>query len=133
MRIVKFKYTVYRDSRNPIIPLRIQGKDSWKVIWAYVDSGATFSIFSFSEAKRLGIEPHQGERIEMIVGNGERIYVHLFQVWAKIEDIEFKTTIGFSSQLGSGFNLLGRRNVFEKFKICFDDQQGVLTFARNHR
>jgi len=131
MQIVKFKYTVYRDTKNPIIPLRIMGKDSWKVIWAYVDSGATFSIFSFSEAERLGIEPHQGERIEMIVGNGERIYVHLFQVWARIEDIEFKTTIGFSSQLGSGFNLLGRRNVFEKFKICFDDQQGMLTFARN--
>lgn len=131
MRIVKFKYTVYHDAKNPIIPLRIKGKHSWKVIWAYVDSGASFSILTFSEAQRLGIEPNKGKRIEMIVGNGEKINVHLFRMRAKLEDVEFKTIVGFSKQLGSGFNLIGRKNVFEKFKVCFDDKQGLLTFFRN--
>jgi hypothetical protein len=130
MRIVRYKYTVYRDTQNPIVPLQVLGKENWKVIWAYVDSGATYSIFSFWEARRLGLEPTKGERIEMVVGNGDRIWVYLFQLKARLENIEFKTVIGFSGQLGSGFNLLGRKNVFENFKICFDDSQGLLTFAR---
>lgn len=130
MRIAKYKYTNYRNTKNPLVPLYVLGKDTWKVIWAYVDSGATYSIFSFWEARRLGLEPTHGERIEMIVGNGDRIWVYLFELKARLENMEFKTVIGFSGQLGSGFNLLGRKNVFEIFKICFDDSQGLLTFAR---
>jgi len=34
---------------------------------------------------------------------------------------EFPADIGFSKQLGIGFNLLGRRSFFDRFKICFDD------------
>lgn len=32
------------------------------------------------------------------------------------------------SKLGVGFNLLGRMGIFEHFKICFDEAQGIITF-----
>jgi hypothetical protein len=36
--------------------------------------------------------------------------------------------VGFSDELGVGFNLLGRSSVFERFEICFREKQGVISF-----
>jgi len=36
--------------------------------------------------------------------------------------------IGFSKQLGIGFNIIGRKDVFERFRICFDEKEKVVEF-----
>jgi len=33
-----------------------------------------------------------------------------------------------SKQLGIGFNIIGRKDVFERFKICFDEKEKVIEF-----
>jgi len=33
-----------------------------------------------------------------------------------------------SKQLGIGFNIIGRKDVFERFKICFDEKEKVVEF-----
>jgi len=130
MCIIRFDYFVYQKSKSPIIPVAIFGRREWKITWAYVDSGASYSIFSAEDAQRLGLSLSQGERISMVVGDGGHIPVYLFKLPIKIEDVKIEAMIGFSPRLGVGFNLLGRKDVFERFKICFDDGQGVLTFMR---
>jgi len=40
--------------------------------------------------------------------------------------------VGFSEKLGVGFNLLGRAGVFDRFKVCFQERERVLTFEAEH-
>ena len=53
----------------PIIPLLVEGHK----LWAFVDSGATFSKFSIDDARRIGIDWDKGRRQMIVVGDGSYI------------------------------------------------------------
>lgn len=129
MRTVKFPYSSYRGLKAPIIPLLVYGKTGWKEIWVYVDSGAAFSIFAASEAERLGLELTKGSLVYAVVGDGGYIPVYMHKLRVVIGDIEFTATIGFSEKLGVGFNLLGRKDIFDKFKISFVESENLIEFS----
>lgn len=105
----------------PIVPLRIYGRNGWVGFEAYVDSGASFSIFGADRAEILGIDYTKGERILLTVGDGDRLEVYLCRLRVELANKVFSARIGFSEQLGIGFNLLGRKSFFDHFRVCFDD------------
>jgi len=105
----------------PIIPLKLFGKNGWIGFEAYIDSGASLSIFNSDRADILGIDYTKGKSLHVTVGDGGLIAVYVCKVRVQLAGGQFRADIGFSPQLGVGFNLLGRRSFFEKFKICFDD------------
>lgn len=121
MSVVEFTYTKYRDMMVPMIPIKLKGREQWFEFWAFVDSGATYSIFASKEAEGLGIEIRRGKRTMVVVGDGSYIPVYLFKIAVTIGEIEFMAEIGFSERLGVGFNLLGRRDFFDIFRVCFSD------------
>ena len=53
----------------PIIPVLIKSHK----LWAFVDSGATFSILSIDDARRMGIDWENGRRQMIVVGDGSFI------------------------------------------------------------
>jgi len=114
----------------PMIPIKLKGRDQWFEFWGFVDSGATYSIFTSKEAEGMGIEIKQGKRTMVVVGDGSYIPVYLFDIPVRIGDIELTAEIGFSDRLGVGFNLLGRRVFFEIFRVCFSDKNGKITFEK---
>ena len=120
MRFPYFK--VGDNSFAPIVPLRVLGANGWLGMEAYIDSGATYSIFSFNRAEMLGLEYTKGERLSMTVGDGGRIIVYVHRLKVELAGDVFTAEIGFSKQLGVRFNLLGRKSFFTHFKICFDDR-----------
>lgn len=126
--MIQFPYTLYHGNPAPIVPIEIKGNDDWKSVQAYVDSGAVYSIFGIIEAKWLGLNLEKGALITAIVGDGNHIPVHLLKLPVRLGDKEFQATIGFSEKLGIGFNLIGRKDFFEYFTICFSDKKRVLTF-----
>lgn len=128
MYSIEFEYSIYKGLRVPLIPVGIKGKDDWHEIWAFVDSGATYSVFEAKVAEMLGIDFRRGKRLMVIVGDGSYIPVYFHKIRLKIGDIEFVTDLGFSEKLGVGFNLLGRKDVFERFKVCFSDKENLITF-----
>jgi len=105
----------------PIILLKIYGKGGWISFEAYIDSGASFSIFSVDRAEILGLDYTKGKRVFLTVGDGSLIEVYLHRLKVELANKVFFAQIGFSKQLGVGFNLLGRRSFFDRFRICFDD------------
>ena len=115
-------YKLERDNFAPIIPLKILGSEGWITFEAYIDSGASFSIFNKDRAEILGIDPKKGEGISLTVGNGGLLEVYVHKLQVEFANVRFSALIGFSYQLGVGFNLLGRKSFFERFKICFDDK-----------
>ena len=132
MSFVEFPYVAYKGYKLPLVPLNIKAQNDWEEIWVFVDSGATYSIFNYKESRRLNIKPkNDGTKTYVKVGDGGYISVYLVKLPVKIENLEFDAIIGFSEELGTGFNIMGRKDFFEKFKVCFDDTKSVIQFHRS--
>lgn len=106
----------------PIVPLKLLGREGWLEMEAYIDSGASFSIFRADRAEILGVDYKKGERIYLTVGDGGLLEIYLCKIQVEFGNSRFLASIGFSDKLGVGFNLLGRRSFFDRFRICFDDK-----------
>jgi predicted aspartyl protease len=109
----------------PIIPVMIFDH----IVWAFVDSGATFSIIAAKEAKDMGIDWQKGKCQMIVVGDGSFIPVYLHNLTLTIGGKKVKAPVGFSDRLGVGFNILGRKGIFEHFKVCFSDKKKKITFS----
>lgn len=109
----------------PIVELQMLG-DDWVAFNPFIDTGASFSIFHSETARLLGINYRKGKLSFLTVGDGRQIPVYEHRLKVKFSGREFQAVIGFSSRLGVGFNLLGREDFFEKFRICFNDRDKVI-------
>ena len=103
-------------------------KVDWIIFDALVDSGASYSIFKAEIGDILGLEMEKGNKILIAVGDGSLIVVYIHRLIIQIGDEEFEAEIGFSKQLGIGFNIIGRKDIFERFKVCFDEKEKVVEF-----
>jgi len=126
---MKFPYVQFRRRFLPIVPIRFKHRDGvWTEFKAYVDSGASYSIFHAGISEIFGLNLEEGNEEYITVGDGSVIPVYLHHITIQIAGKEFSATIGFSRRLGIGFNILGRKDVFERFKVCFDEREKVVEF-----
>lgn len=110
----------------PIIPVRLHFKNKLFDTSALIDSGATISIMQENVAKDLGIDIEKGTEI-FIGGVGGRIKGYVHEVIIEIAgNNKFKLQTIFSREYHVSFNLLGRNEFFEKFKITFDEKNKVV-------
>lgn len=123
-------YQVSVDEFEPIVTLKVLGKEGWVELEAYIDSGASFSIFHKDRADILGINYETGQELLLTVGDGGLLKVYLHKLNVELANKKFIAIIGFSNQLGVGFNLLGRKSFFDRFRVCFDDKK---RFVELHR
>lgn len=77
MSVVTYHYKVFKSLQVPIITLAISYGDTWYPVEAYVDSGATYSVFTARVADRLGLTYRTGQRKFVQVGDGAFIPVYL--------------------------------------------------------
>jgi len=110
----------------PIVNLEVWSDGRWIGIEAYVDSGATYSIFHTDVAEIMSLDYRQGRKIMIRVGDGKQIPVYLHKLPVQFAGHKFTAVIGFSQSLGVGFNLLGRVDFFDRFRICFNDKENFL-------
>lgn len=130
MKSIRFPYKTYKGMDHPIIPLGIKSPKGWFKIETYVDTGAFISIFAASDAEAIGINYDRGKMIYITVGDGSTIPVYLHKLPISIGNIFLSANIGFSSHLGVGFNLLGRKDIFEYFDVTFSDSTKTITFIQ---
>jgi len=76
----------------------------------------------------IGFDYRAGDQVYLQVGDGSFIPAYLHDLELQVGTEQFSGKVGFSDKLGMGFNLLGRAGIFERFKICFNESQGILTF-----
>lgn len=126
MSSIEFPYVVHKGIPLPIIPLIINGHD----MWAFVDSGATFSVFYVQSAERLGLNVNKGRKQMVVVGDGSFIPIYLHNLTLQIGKYKINAPIGFSERLGVGFNLLGRTGIFNQFQVCFNDKGKKIIFHK---
>jgi len=126
MSLVAFPYTLHQGYAMPIIPLMILAHK----LWAFVDSGAIFTLLSVDEAHRLGIDWESGRRQMVVVGDGSFIPTYLHTLSLRIGPWEVAAPVGFSERLGVGFNVLGRTGIFNQLQVCFNDRTHRVTFQK---
>lgn len=128
---MKYPYIQFRNRFLPIIPIRFRlGNNDWVEFKAYADSGAGYSVFHESVIEILGLELEDGYKEYVTVGDGSLIPVYTHRIVVQLALEEFDAMIGFSKQLGIGFNIIGRRDIFERFKVCFMENERIVEFIR---
>ena len=128
---MKYPYIQFRNRFLPIVPIRFRlGNNDWVEFKAYADSGAGYSVFHESVIEILGLELEDGYKEYVTVGDGSLIPVYMHRIVVQLALEEFDAMIGFSKQLGIGFNIIGRRDIFERFKVCFMENERVVEFIR---
>ena len=110
----------------PIVYLQVWTGNRWLYLQAYVDSGASWTIFHTDVAQLLGIDLRRASRRYMALGNGSVLPVYLKRIRVRFAGAEFSILAGFSDALRVGFNLLGRADVFSRFVMSFNDRTRTL-------
>jgi len=120
-----FKYSPEPSRRGivhrPVAYVHLQSKDGvWYLFYPYVDSGADTSLFPRGDASLLKLSLYDGE-YHPIVGIGRVMmpaYVH--DVKMRVGETVFDVSIAFADS-DEVPRLLGRADVFKRFKITFDE------------
>jgi len=115
MSIIEFPYILHKGYLMPMIPITVLDEK----VWVYVDSGAVFSIFHARTANRMKIDIPDGRLQMIVVGDGSYIPTYFHNLTISIGEYEVEAPIGFSERLGVGFNILGRKGIFDQFQVCF--------------
>ena len=131
--MIKFPYIQFRGKLVPVVPIKFKAGEEWVELKAYVDSGASYSIFHSSIVEILNLELEKGRKAYVTVGDGSQIIVYLHKIIVRIAELEFDATIGFSRHLGIGFNIIGRLDIFDRFRVCFDESEKVVEFHPKSR
>lgn len=129
MSIVTYPYKRLKGLQVPIVTLAIQYGGNWYPVEAYVDTGATYGVFTVRVADRLGLAYRSGRRVYVQVGDGGFIPVYLHDLAIQLGKHRLTAPLGFSDKLGVRFNLLGRTGILSYFKVCFNEQAFVVTFS----
>jgi hypothetical protein len=125
------RYTLYRRRWSPLIPLTLSSSQRSIQAEGYLDSGAFYSVFRLEFLPRLGLQPRQGKRRFLVVGDGSFIPVHIFKLTVEMVGERFTADIAFSDRLGVGFNLIGRKSIFDHFdEIVFRERRREVEFRR---
>jgi hypothetical protein len=109
--------TIYR----PKARVQLQSKDKeWYSFWVYIDSGADLSLFTRSDAALLSLNLREGEYRPIMGIGGVLIPAYIHCVNLKIEGtvLSVKTAFADSDEVP---RLLGRTDVFNHFRITFDE------------
>jgi len=108
---VRFPYVQERGRFLPVISLQLKAKGTRDRItfYAFVDSGASYSIFKAEIGDILGLEVEKGEKMFITVGDGSLIIDYIHRLVIQIGDDEFEAGIGFRNSLASGSTSLEER------------------------
>ena len=106
----------------PIVYLQVWTGHHWLYLQAYVDSGASWTIFHADVAQLLGINLARSPRRTMVLGDGHSLSIFLHKVRVRFAGREVTVPVAFSDALKIGFNVLGRAGLFDRFVITFNDR-----------
>ncbi|MBI5098843.1 MAG: hypothetical protein HZB30_06345 [Nitrospirae bacterium] len=130
MHSLIFPYQLINKRHIPVIPLILHGSRNTKIrTEAFVDSGATFSIFNVDIAKSLMLNLKNAREQFFVVGDGSFIPAKVIKIPVEIGNEKIISDIAFSEKLNIGFNLLGRKGIFEYFdEIAFNEKAKEVIF-----
>ena len=98
----------------------------WIKFNPYIDSGADVILIPLSLGNLLGLEPDKN-KIEEIGGIRGSVPVIYTKINLKIGEKEILATVAWAL-IEEAPPLLGRTDIFDNFKVTFDQTKGIITF-----
>ena len=112
------KSNIFGEIYRPIVEFEVHVNNEWIPIVAILDSGADVTLLPKSFLEAFGFEPRK-EEIKEVRGIGEgRIPVVIKEVRLKFAGREFNARVAIALVEDVPY-ILGREDVFDKFKITF--------------
>ena len=131
MRALTFSYARVGALFLPIVPVTIFSRSISFKTETYVDSGGFYSIFRAEILENLELRKISGQLKLLKAADGKLIRSYLYRLPLQLGDQRFRGLLAFSDELNVGFNLLGRRSIFDYFdKVAFDERKKTVEFRR---
>jgi hypothetical protein len=114
--------------QRPVARIFIKNSDDkWQRFRVYIDSGADMSLLTRNDAEFLGLSLSKGE-YHPIIGVGRTLipaYIHTVKMRIGDTELDVKTAFADSDEVP---RLLGRADIFTRFKITFVEQELKIIF-----
>lgn len=128
-QVLEFDYTLLNHRWMPMIPVALSYRSQTVKVEAYVDSGAFYSIFNIEVAQDLRIHFSDAKKTKFVVGDGKEITAWILKLPINIGPQSFVADIALSEELRVGFNLLGRKGIFDHFdEVAFQEKRRKILF-----
>lgn len=115
--------------KRPIADVYIKtSSNDWLKFHPYIDSGADLTMIPLSFGKLLGLHLDKN-KVQEIGGIKGSVPVIFNKIQMKIEIVEFSVNIAWSL-IEDVPPLLGRADVFDKFKVTFEQYKGIIIFEK---
>lgn len=116
--------------QRPVADISLKTKqNAWIEFHPYIDSGADVTMVPLSLGKLLGFEVGEG-KIQQIGGIRGSVPVIYIKVSMKIEREEFLAQVAWAL-IEDVPPLLGRTDVFDTFKVTFEQNKRIITFEKH--
>lgn len=113
--------------KRPVADVSLRTKrNSWIEFHPYIDSGADLTMIPLSLGQLLGFEIDQS-KIQQIGGIRGSVPVIHTEAAMRIGNKDFIVSVAWAL-IEDVPPLLGRKNVFDVFKITFEQYKGVIVF-----
>lgn len=129
---IEFSYRLERGPggepiSRPVAKATLVGPSGKELVqFFYIDSGADFSIIPYQVGLYLGLTPSQRNVLEVQGINGAEGVIHA-KLKLTLGDTTLFAKVGWA-QLEHVPLLLGRADVFDRFKITFHQNRGLVIF-----
>ncbi|MBI4026424.1 MAG: hypothetical protein HY360_15675 [Verrucomicrobia bacterium] len=132
-RRLVFPYRPLGGAFAPMVTVGFKIGGVWRITELYLDSGAYYTILHAGFAQSASLDFRKGVRKDVQVGDGNMIPIYLHRLPVQLASESFEATVAFSEKLGVRFNLLGRFDIFERFKITFQENRKIVFFEREQK
>jgi len=108
--------------------IELQGTDGkWYSFKVYADACADISLMRRSDCEMLSLNLEEGELRHMggVCSGLVRTFIHRLPL--RIGTVEFPCRVAFAERQDVP-RLLGRLDVFSRFKVCYDEETRVTEF-----
>lgn len=112
---------------RPVVDFEIKTRFGWIPVLAYADSGADITLLPRSFLYFLDAKFTEDEVKEIGGVGGGKIPVVVREVELRVSDIVIKAKVAIALIKDIPY-LLGRKDVFEHFEVCFRSKKKITSF-----
>ena len=117
---------------EPVIPIAVLTKYGYQNFDFLVDTGADCSIMPKSVVKDLGLELNRLPKMRFCGIEGSGITAYIAKITIKITSTPVEIICALSDNEKSPF-ILGRKDIFSRFNILFDNKNKIITFTKLYK
>lgn len=113
---------------RPYCLIHLQYGDKIQPVLFLVDSGADTTLIPRFMGKLLGLEREKEDKVEEVSGICGELQIIRKKLWIIINDYKFSAEVLWAFTCDDVSPLLGRKDVFDRFKVTFDQKNKKVIF-----